>query len=201
MIVVDVETTGLDPRRHSIVSIGAVDFSNPENQFYQECKIWEGAEISKKALEINGFSEEEIKNSDKKNLKDTIKDFLEWAGNIDERTLAGENPSFDRDFLKASCERYNIDWPLSYRTVDLHSLCYAHYLKRGLSPPEKDKNNLNTDAILKYVGLPSQPKPHHALTGAKMEAEAFSRLMYGKNLLNEFKKYPIPDYLLNFTNQ
>ena len=45
MIVVDVETTGVDARKNSIVSIGAVDFENQKNQFYGECKIWEGAEI------------------------------------------------------------------------------------------------------------------------------------------------------------
>ena len=197
MIVVDVETTGIDPRRHSIVSIGAIDFFNPENLFYQECRIWNGAEISKEALEINGFLEEEIKNSDKKSLEEVIKDFIKWTESIDETTLAGENPSFDRDFLKASAERYNIDWPLGYRTIDLHSLCYSHYLRRGLIPPTKEKRTkLNTDAILKYAGLSAEPKPHNALTGAKMEAEAFSRLIFGKSLLEEFESYPIPNYLL-----
>ncbi len=196
MIIVDVETTGLNPKRHSIVSIGAIDFSNPENQFYQECRIWDGAEISKEALEINGFSEKEIKNLNKRSLEEIIKDFLKWVSKINERTLAGENPAFDLNFLKASCERYNITWSLGYRTIDLHSLCYIHYLRRGLIPPEKDKkSNLNLDTILKYVGLPAEPKPHNALTGAKMEAEAFSRLVYGKNLLNEFNNYPIPHFL------
>ena len=45
MIVIDIETTGLDPRKHSIVSIGAIDLSNPKRQFYVENQIWEGAEI------------------------------------------------------------------------------------------------------------------------------------------------------------
>ncbi len=197
MIIVDVETTGLNPKKHSIVSIGAIDFANSKNQFYQECRIWDDAEISKEALEINGFSEEEIKSPDKKSLEEVIKDFLKWIMNIEERTLAGENPSFDRDFLKDSMERYNIDWQLGHRTIDLHSLCYSHYLKHCLIPPLKDKRtNLNTDTILKYTGLPAEPKPHKSLTGAKMEAEAFSRLIFGKSLLKEFENYPIPTYLL-----
>ena len=46
-----------------------------------------------------------------------------------------------------------------------------------------------------YVGLPPEPKPHHALTGAKVEAEALSRLLFGKILLKEFAHYEIPKYL------
>ncbi len=37
--------------------------------------------------------------------------------------------------------------------------------------------------------------PHNALTDAKLTAECFSRIVYGKNLLEEFKKFPIPEYL------
>jgi len=199
MIIVDVETTGIDPEKHSIVSIGALDFLNPENQFYQECRIWDEAEIMKEALKINGFSEEEIKDPKKKTLEETIKNFIEWTMGIKEKVLAGENPSFDKDFLKNSAQRFGIDWMPSYRTIDLHSLCYTHYLRRGLKPPMKDgRTDLNADKIFEYTGLPKEPKPHNALTGAKMEAEALSRLIYGKNLLKEFEEYPIPDYLHYF---
>jgi DNA polymerase-3 subunit epsilon len=197
MIVVDVETTGFNPEKHSIVSIGAVDFLNPKNQFYKECQIWKGAEITKEASEINGFSEEEIKNPDKETLEEIIRSFLQWAENIKNKTIAGENPSFDRDFLKNSAQRYGIDWPFGYRTIDLHTLCYTHYLKRGLNPPTKNERiDLNIDKILVYVGLPEEPKPHNALVGARMEAEAISRLIYGKSLLKEFNNYNIPNYLL-----
>ena len=46
MIIIDVETTGLDPKKYSIVSIGAVDFKKPMRTFYEECRIWDGAEVS-----------------------------------------------------------------------------------------------------------------------------------------------------------
>lgn len=65
-------------------------------------------------------------------------------------------------------------------------------VKRGLTIPMKNgRAELSSDAIFTYVGLPTEPKPHHGLTGAKLEAEAFSRILYGKNLLSEFEKYPI----------
>ncbi len=187
MIVVDVETTGLNPEKHSIVSIGALDFLNPKNQFYQECRIWEGAEISQEALQINGFSEKQIKDKNKQSLQETIKNFAEWLKNIDDKTIAGENPSFDRDFLISSATRYKIDLGIGKRIVDLHSISYSYHLKKGFHIPLKDKkSDLNLDKTLAFVGLPIEPKPHNALNGAKMEAEALSRIIYGKSLLPDF---------------
>lgn len=197
MIVVDVETTGLDLQKHSIVSIGAVDFSSPENQFYQECRIWDGAEVSQEALEVNGFSEEEVRDPHKKTLEEIIKEFFKWVEKVPEKTIAGQDPAFDKGFLQASAERCGIEWKLGHRTVDLHSICYFHHLKRGLTPPVKEgRTALNLDKITNYAGLPDEPKPHNALTGAKMETEAFSRFVYGKSLLEEFEEFPIPNYLL-----
>jgi DNA polymerase III epsilon subunit-like protein len=54
MIIIDVETTGPDPKKHSIVSVGAIDFLNPANQFYQESRVYTDAEI-RKALLVQVF--------------------------------------------------------------------------------------------------------------------------------------------------
>ena len=59
MIIVDVESTGIEPEKHSILSIGALDFDNPENQFYGECRAWDWAHIMDESLVVNGFSREE----------------------------------------------------------------------------------------------------------------------------------------------
>ena len=60
MLIVDVEASGTEYHKHSIVSIGALDLENPENQLYIECQIWDGAHINPEALEVCGFSEAEI---------------------------------------------------------------------------------------------------------------------------------------------
>ncbi len=189
MIVVDVETTGLDPRKHSIVSIGALDFDKPVSIFYRECRIWNGADITEQALRINGFSRVKV-TTNENSLELIISRFLKWTDDVKDKTLAGMNPAFDRDFLKQSAEMYGKDWNLGYRTVDLHSICYANYMKSGI------KGTLTSDDIFVYVGLTQEPMPHHALTGAKMEAEAFSRMIYGRSLVEDFENIPVPSYLL-----
>ncbi len=194
MVVVDVEASGVNPHKHSIVSIGAVAFSNPEKRLYEECRIWEGAHIMDDALAVNGFTKEQITDPNKKTLEEIITAFLAWIEGIEgDRTIAGQNPSFDRDFLQTSAERYHLNWPLAYRTIDVHTICYMHQIKRGLNIPiVHNRSALDLDAILRYVGLPDEPSPHNALTGALVEAEALSRLLYDKPLFPEFKHLPIP---------
>ncbi|MBI5913115.1 3'-5' exonuclease [Candidatus Azambacteria bacterium] len=198
MIIVDVETTGLDPYKHSIASIGAVDFGNPQNQFHEECRIWEGAEIEQEALRVNGFTEEQLRDPRKPTLTETMRHFTVWAKGVSgDITLAGENVFFDRDFLRASAERCGLEWIFSNRIVDLHSVSFAHHVKRGIAPPLRDKKTmLSLDKTLAYVGMPEEPKPHIAINGAKLEAEAFSRLLYGKPLFTEYEQYSVPEYLL-----
>ncbi|MEK9176850.1 MAG: 3'-5' exonuclease [Patescibacteria group bacterium] len=195
MIVLDIEASGTDYAKHSIVSIGALDFDNPNNQFYDECRIWDGAHIEPSALEVNGFTAAEITDSSKKTEKELTKAFIAWATDLRDWTIAGQNPSFDRDFLRAAALRTHLDYPFPHRTLDTHSIAYAHMVVRGIMPPfdkEKHRSALNLDAVLEYVGIPAEPTPHNALTGALSHAEVLSRLLYGRQLLPEFEMYPIP---------
>jgi len=195
MIVVDVEASGTEYHKHSIVSIGALDSDNPTNQFYGECRIWEGAHIMEEALKVNGFTEEEITDLNKKDEAELFRDFVAWSEDVPDHTLAGQNVSFDRDFIKAAAERAGENYSFAYRSIDTHTLAYMHIIKRGKKPPfdkKKRHSALNLDAVLNYTGIPAEPEPHNALTGALSHAEVISRLMYDKPLLPEFAEFPIP---------
>ena len=195
MIVVDVEASGTNYDKHSIVSIGALEFENPGNRYYIECRIWEGAHVMEDALRVNGFTHEQITDPNKPTEGEVIRDFLFWINPIQDRTLAGQNVSFDRDFLRAAAERAGLNWTLAYRTIDTHSLAWMHMVTHGLTPPinpEHRRSALDLDAVLTYCGIPEEPQPHNALTGALSHAEVISRLLYGKKLLPEFEQYDIP---------
>ena len=196
MIVLDVEASGTEAHKHSIVSLGALEFGNPTNRFYMECRVWDGAHIMDEALAVNGFTKEEILDPKKATEADLVRAFLEWSKDLPERTLAGQNVSFDRDFLKYSSQRAgHTNWNFSHRTVDTHTLCYMHYITHGKQPPLDRIHRhsaLNLDAVLNYCGIPEEPKPHNALTGALSHAEVVSRLLYGRKLLPEFAQFEIP---------
>lgn len=193
MIVVDVESTGLDTRLCSLLSVGAVEFEHPENMFYMECRMFDGAHCEKEAQAIHGFTDEEMRDPEKKSDREVLESFLAWMANCKEWTLAGQNPAFDRDMLKETAHRYHINWPLAQRIVDLHSVAFYHYTKIGKSIPRKNNHSaLNLDAVMGHVGVPIKRGKHNALQDAKLEAEAFSRLLSNKALFKEYVGYPVP---------
>lgn len=193
MIILDVETSGVDEIKDSLLSIGAIDFDNPENQFYGECHVWTDAHINEEALKINGFTKEQATDKSKKSDVELVEEFIKWTKTCKEHTFAGQNPSFDRDFIHRAAERGHIDWPFAKRTIDQHTLCYMHMVKKGIVPPiSNQRSDLNSDKIMQYVGIPAEIHPHNALNGAKISGEAISRLLYDKKLLPEYEKHDIP---------
>lgn len=186
--------TGLNPDKHAICSIGAVDFRSPDRQFYLECCVPYEAEVDPQAMKVNGFTEEQVRDPTKKSVAEAVKEFLDWCREADEITIAGQNVFFDWLFLKKACDVYNFQWPFGHRVVDSHTAAYMHMTVHGMPIPYANKrSDINLDKAAKYVGLTEEPKPHNALNGAKFSAEVISRLFYGKGLLDDFKKFPIPN--------
>lgn len=192
MIIIDIETTGVDSKKNSIVSIGAVNFEKPDQSFYEECRAWDNSHIDPVALEVNGFTEDEVRDSTKHSEGDILTSFFKWLDAQDDLVVAGQNVFFDCDFLRDAAMRWNIPYFLSRRIIDLHSITYFHMIQRGITPPLLNrKTHLDSDKIMEYVGIPTEPKPHKAINGAVWEAEAFSRLLHNVSLFEQFQKYPI----------
>ena len=196
MIILDIEASGTNYQKHSILSIGALDFSGPEYRFYGECHTWEGAHIDDEALAVCGFTREQATDSTKQTEAQLVGQFISWAEAIEDQTLVGQNVSFDRDYVQAACGRAGFNYPFAYRTIDTHTVAYTHMVLRGRNVPiAKRHSALDLDAILQYVGIPDEPSPHNALTGALSHAEVVSRLLYGKMLLPEFTAFSMPEDL------
>lgn len=173
MIIIDIETTGLDPLKHCMVSLGAVDYDTGD-EFYGECRVYPGRTIDPFALGVNGFTEARCLGQPTDQLPHSLyMDFLRWAV-IDtkrEPLLAGQQVgSFDIRFLRAIADDPDQGiiptWPFGHRSVDLHSVAYA-----------KLRKSLSLDGILQALGLAPEPKPHNALTGARLERDAFKLLL------------------------
>lgn len=195
MLVVDVETTGLNPYRNGILSIGAVNFKYPENYYYAEGRPQASVVLEKRALEINGFTEEELRALPKPMIEVMV-EFYEWINQQPKDTpliIGGHNVGFDIWFLRAEHERCGLKnsiVPFKYRGMDLHSTAMAHYaLKKGFMYP----GDMPADYIQEKLGLPIEPSPHNALNGAVFEAECFSRLLFNRILFTDFEQYPVKE--------
>ncbi len=197
MIIIDLEFTGLDPERHGIVSLAAMDFENPKRVIYLECKPRPGAEFDAEASEVHGFTKEY---TDKLSLseKELVQQFHEFALKCEKKVLAAQVPQMDVEFLRRAYERYELDWIFGHRYIDLFSICFAHLIHSGLPVPYKyNVPDLSLDTIARYCGLAVRPGKHNALEDVKITAECLSRLLHGKNLLLEFEKQGVPKFSIN----
>lgn len=168
--VVDCETTALDPKLGSLVSIGAVHPLSGET-FYGRCRVREGALIDSKAMEVNGADWLEDKALPPET--ELVAKFARWMHRHGVRLVGGKNPTFDVRWLEAAWARgeFPVKFPITHRTLDLHSLVLAWALVHR--PAALLAEGFKTDDLYPLLGLPQEPKPHHALTGATMEAQAF----------------------------
>jgi len=193
MIVIDTETSGIDPAGACILSIGAVELEHPENRFYGECRVFGDAHVSSEALAINGFTDASARDPKKQSDGDLMKAFIAWSESCADRTLSGQNPSFDEAFMKASCARHHIQYPFAKRNVDLHSVAYAYLRGKGQPVPMKHgHSDQDLSKTLALVGITDERNTHNALEDALLEAEAFSRLVFRKKLLPEYGHLEIP---------
>ena len=110
-----------------------------------------------------------------------------------------QNPQFDVAFLKIKAQKYGLEIPFNYRAFDLHSIAQKTYFdlnKKFLIEKEEDHSGMNLTNVLKICGIVDPRGNHNALEDAKLTAECFSRLVYGKNLFPEYNKYPVPEDLI-----
>ncbi len=164
MIILDIETTGLNPLYHSVLSIGAVQVETGR-LFYGECQIEPGSHIDDAALAVNGFTREEATDSSKFLPHELIMEFYKWAEG--DTILIGQNVgSFDVQFLKHVTNKHLMKWPFSYRTVDLHSVAFAKF-----------GESVGSAEMYTRLGLDPEPTVHNALVGAVWEWAAFEKLM------------------------
>ncbi len=169
MIFIDLETTGIDGVMNGIASIGAV--MQPEGaEFYAEVLVDENVEITEKAMEVNGFTVDELYDPTKSDIAQVLKDFDKWSMQAKDRILAGFNSSFDVErFLLQNYQLCELEWTFGYRTIDVHTL--AHFFMTTVDEFTPAYNGVSTVGLnyaLKWAGLPPEPDPHNALTGAKM---------------------------------
>ena len=170
MIVVDVGTGGINPEKNPLLSIGAVDYENFNHTFYGVCKPYGNYVISEVAMKINGIDIDSIPSN--QTMPKLLGDFCNYLNETSTfKILAGHNPRFDYDFLNYNSMLVNIRLPFDFRTIDLHTLAFAKF--------GKTNKWLSANKIYELLKMPKEPDPHNALTGAKMEAEAFKRLLNG----------------------
>lgn len=199
MIVVDIETSGLDKVKCGIWQIGAYDLDSGED-FLEEARIDHEDRVlslpDKPLFEVIGKTEEQLRDNNKQSQKQMLEKFFSWVFKKKFKNFVCQNPQFDIVFLEMKAGKYGLDLPFHHRAFDLHSVAQIKYfdLKKSFLI-ESGFSKMGLSQVLDFCGLKDERKCHNALEDAKLTAECFSRLVYGKSIFPGFKNFKIPDYL------
>jgi DNA polymerase-3 subunit epsilon len=164
-IVLDTETTGLDPLRGDrLVEIGCVEIFNrmPTGQTFHR-HLNPEREMPAEAYAVHGLSREFL--ADKPLFSEVVEDFLEFIGDA---PLVIHNASFDISFINAELERLKRQAISRERLVD--TLLLARRKHPGVS------NRLD-DLCSRYAIDNSRRTKHGALLDAELLAEVYIDLI------------------------
>ena len=169
IVVFDCETTGLDPQKDHIVSIGAVKIKGDKILTDQALHIYvqQKKEIAHESIKIH-----QIRNCDLQDavaIEEAIESFLHFIGN---RTLAGYYLEFDVAMInKYTKKMFGITLPNKQEEVS------ALYYDKKISTIPQGKIDLRFDTIVANLALP-RLKAHDALNDAIMTAMMYLKLKH-----------------------
>jgi len=165
----DIETTGLDFRKHEIIEIGAVLFHAETGNIlktFNEKVMPKSIELGdSKAMSINGFSFNDWIRSI--TLEEAMKKYQEFS---EGSMFAAHNMIFDYSFLDEASEKTNVPLIFGRHKIDLPSLAWAKGLFSEI-PIMSLKN------LCLYFEIEPEPAIHRALTGAMKGYEVYKKIM------------------------
>ena len=168
-IVLDTETTGLDPAQgERIVEIGCVELINhlPTGKTYQQY-INPEKKQSAEVIAVHGITDEFL--ADKPVFSEIADDFLKFIG--DDSVLVIHNAPFDMKFLNAEltlCNKPNIPMERAFDTL-------------VMAKQKFPGSRVNLNDLCKRFGVDNSARTvHGALLDSELLAEVYLEMLGGK---------------------
>ncbi len=155
IIALDIETTGLDPRKDAIIEIGAVRFDGENISGTWQSLINPQRPIPQVITQLTNITNEMVINAPP--IKGVIQDFSDFVGNS---PIIGHNVSFDLSFLK------------NHQNFDLNPINDTFEIAAVLLPAAP-RYSLN--ALIECFGI-SNLNPHRAQDDAEATMGVFRKL-------------------------
>jgi DNA polymerase III epsilon subunit-like protein len=126
LLVLDIETSGLDPEEHEILSFAAFNVAKGFH-YYFKIKPRHIETAHPRALEVNGYTEEDWADAlEPEEALERINKLMKG------KIYLGQNIPFDLGFIRAALEKYGIKSKLGRRHVDTMTLAYEHLVPIGI---------------------------------------------------------------------
>lgn len=163
-VVLDTETTGLDPNVHEIIEI-CMYKPKCGSTYTAKIKPYNLEFASPKALEINGYNEKDWENAI--TFDEAIFEIGEW---LHGHVVVGHNVQFDLNMLKGNLKRspHESQVRIPYHCVDTVTLAQEHLVPLGLE-------SVSLNAVRGFLGI-SQEGAHRAHKDVIDTAYVFEKL-------------------------
>ena len=177
MLFIDTETGGLDPDKHSLLSLAMVIWEDMEIIDSQEILINDGIlSVTEEALSVNRIDLEKHKQSAVSSslAMDKILLFIgKYFPRQTKITLAGHNVHFDAAFLRSffSANNKNFSEFFSHRIIDTSSILHYLYLAGHIK-----HRAISSDEAFQLFDIKVEGR-HTALGDAIATAKLFTRLL------------------------
>jgi len=165
-VSVDIETSGPNPRRYAILSIGACLVDAPEHSFYVEL-VPTSREAVPEALAVSGLDLDELARTGTDPEKALLQ-FEEWLSELPgPPVFTAFNAAFDWMFVVDYFDRFLGRNPFGYAALDIKA--YA----MGMSDSTWAATSMR---FLSPLYLEGRHLEHNALSDARDQAELFRAL-------------------------
>jgi DNA polymerase-3 subunit epsilon len=166
-VVFDTETTGLNPKKDEILSIGAVKIKDNKIITSQTFEVFikNSCEISSKSIEIHRIRPIDLQNA--KTTDIAIREFLNFIGS---RPLVGYYLEFDVSMINKYIKPM-LGVTLPNKMIEVSEI----YFDKTISLIPQGNIDLRFDTILKKCGVPDMGA-HNAVNDAIMTAMVFLKL-------------------------
>lgn len=175
-IAVDIETTGLVPKRDKIIEIGAIRVEDGEETGRFHTMVDPHRELEERITDLTGISGDMVEGAP--GIGDIMAEFLDFCGKL---PLLGHHVIFDYSFLKRAA--VNLGLEFEREGIDTLKLC-----RRFM--PETERKNLASACA--FYGI-TRESAHRALSDAEDAHRLYQKLFlaYGQAQPEVFLPKPL----------
>jgi DNA polymerase III subunit epsilon len=177
LLFIDTETGGLDPGKHSLLSLAMVIWEDREILDSIEILINDGVlSVTEEALSVNKIDIEKHKQtavSSSQAMDEVLSFIRKYFPQQRKITLAGHNVHFDAAFLRSFFSANNKDFSefFSHRIIDTSSILYYLYLAGHIK-----QKAISSDDAFALFDIKVEGR-HTALGDAMATAKLFTKLL------------------------
>lgn len=174
-VCLDLETTGLDPKKDKIIEIGAVRVKDGEIDAMLETFINPGRALDERITELTGIVDEQL--GDAPDISEMLPELLDFIG---EDVLLGHSVLFDYSFVK----RAAVNEKLTFEKNGIDTLKLA----RKFLP---DLESRSLEFLCRHFGI--EHSAHRAIADAKATSVLYKRLaeLFYNGHEADFKPVPL----------